>query len=107
MQRILIEKTLDLDLRAFIARAVAAGRSDIERLRSERTAPGRRLPRCGRPAAPSAATGTGPAAQAAAPAAPATADAVAAAEVYDFLMERLRAYYLEGAGAAAPPGAPP
>src|SRR6202030_2572306 len=40
---------------------------------------------------------------AAAAGAPATADAVAA-EVYDFLMERLRAYYLEGAGAAALPG---
>ena len=99
VQRILIEKTLDLDLMAFIARAVAAGRSDIERLRSERTAAA-----AGGPAAPSAATGTGPAAKAAAPAAPATADAVAAAEVYDFLMERLRAYYLEGAGAAALPG---
>lgn len=88
VQRILIEKTLDLDLMAFIARAVAAARSDIERLRSERTA----------------AAANGPAARAAAAAgAPATADAVAA-EVYDFLMERLRAYYLEGAGAAALPG---
>ena len=98
VQRILIEKTLDLDLMASIARAVAAARSDIERLRSERTAAA-----AGAPATPGAATGTGPAPKAAAPAATATADAVAA-EVYDFLMERLRAYYLEGAGAAALPG---
>jgi glycyl-tRNA synthetase beta chain len=98
VQRILIEKTLELDLMAFIARAVAAARSDIERLRSERTAAA-----AAAPATPGAATTSGPAARAAASAATATADAVAA-EVYDFLMERLRAYYLEGAGAAALPG---
>ena len=95
VQRILIEKALDLDLMDFIARAVAAVRADIERLRSERTA-------AAAPGTPSAAAGTGPAAKAATPAATATAEAVAA-EVYDFLMERLRAYYLEAAGAAALP----
>jgi glycyl-tRNA synthetase beta chain len=69
VQRILIEKGLDLDLQAYIARAVAGVRTDIERLRS--AAPG----------------GSG-----------ARAESLTA-EVYDFLMERLRAYYLEGTGA--------
>jgi glycyl-tRNA synthetase beta chain len=87
VQRILIEKALELDLLDFIARAVAAVRADIERLRSVSTA-----------------AGTAHGAKAATPA-PA-AEAVAA-EVYDFLMERLRAYYLEGAGAAAHPGRAP
>jgi len=78
VQRILIEKGLDLDLRAYVARAVAGIRTDIERLRS-------------------AAPATGPA--------PAHVSAEAlATEIYDFLMERLRAYYLEGAGAAPLPG---
>jgi glycyl-tRNA synthetase beta chain len=91
VQRILIEKALELDLRAYLERAVAGVRADIERLRRESGAPA---------AAPTAAS----AADAAAAAASATADATAH-EVYDFLMERLRAYYLEGgAGAAAGPG---
>jgi glycyl-tRNA synthetase beta chain len=74
VQRILIEKGLDLDLRVYLERAVAGVRADIERLRS---------------AAPGAAS--------------AGAEALAA-EIYDFLMERLRAYYLEGAGAPPVPG---
>jgi glycyl-tRNA synthetase beta chain len=90
VQRILIEKRLELDLPAHIGEAVAAVRADLAR---------------------------GKAAQASAPAAPTTAAAVATAapsaaeggdpitrEVYDFLMERLRAYYLEGAAAAPQPG---
>jgi glycyl-tRNA synthetase beta chain len=91
VQRILIEKALDLDLMDLIARALAAVRADIERLRSLSTA---------------AAAGSGPGAKGATAAATATADAVTA-EVYDFLMERLRAYYLDGAGAAAHPGRAP
>jgi glycyl-tRNA synthetase beta chain len=81
VQRILIERGLDLDLRAYVGRAVAGVRTDIERLPT--------------PAATKAATGpTG---------ASLSAEALAT-EIYDFLMERLRAYYLEGAGAAPVPG---
>ena len=89
VQRILIEKGLDLDLRATIEKASTGVRADIERLRG---------------AAPGGAT-AGSADARAAPASPAAARLGAAAlvdEIYDFLMERLRAYYLEGAGAAAP-----
>jgi glycyl-tRNA synthetase beta chain len=73
VQRILIEKGLDLDLPAHIARALGAVRADIERL-DTRTA---------------------------APPAGAADPAALAAEIYDFLMERLRAYYLEGGAAAS------
>jgi glycyl-tRNA synthetase beta chain len=69
VQRILIEKGLDLDLRAYIGQAVAGVRADIERLRAPT------------PPAESASTQL-------------------ENEIYEFLMERLRAYYLEGAGAA-------
>ncbi|HXY76032.1 MAG TPA: glycine--tRNA ligase subunit beta, partial [Steroidobacteraceae bacterium] len=81
VQRILIEKRLELDLRREIDKAVALVRSDLERLRG-RTPPG-------------------PVARAA-EALP-SAEPIAA-EIYDFLMERLRAYYLEGAGAPPLPG---
>ena len=72
VQRILIEKTLEVDLKRLITAALAGVRTDIERLR-----------------APSAANAKPPA-----------APEVIAAEIYDFLMERLRAYYLERAPAA-------
>jgi glycyl-tRNA synthetase beta chain len=83
VQRILIEKGLDLDLRACIGRAVEGVRADIARLRSTE-------------ASTAKAGGTGAASAA-------TAEALLG-EIYDFLMERLRAYYLEGAGAAPVPG---
>ena len=73
VQRILIEKGLELDLKRLIDLAVAAVRADIDRLRAD-----------GGAAAPKAHVG---------------ADVVAA-WIYDFLMERLRAYYLERASAA-------
>jgi glycyl-tRNA synthetase beta chain len=85
VQRILIEKGLDIDLHAHIAHALAGVRADIERLRT--------------PAAPPADAAAAP--DATHTAAPAVAP-TAADEIYDFLMERLRAYYLEGAAAAAP-----
>jgi glycyl-tRNA synthetase beta chain len=85
VQRILIEKHLDLDLLAHIGEAVAAVRADLARGAAARSA-----------AAP-ASTPSG------ASAAPAAADTLIS-EVYDFLMERLRAYYLDRAGAAAQPG---
>ena len=61
VQRILIEKGLELDLKSFIRRALGGVRADLERL---------------------------------------------AEEIYDFLMERLRAYYLERANGGAMPGQP-
>src|SRR5437588_559035 len=81
VQRILIEKGLDLDLKGSIARALAAVRADLERLRGAGAA-GARSPEA-------AATGS--------------CDSVAE-EIYDFLMERLRAYYLERSGDAATRG---
>jgi glycyl-tRNA synthetase beta chain len=89
VQRILIEKALDLDLRKYIDQALAAVRADIERVRAAvataaepfQAAPGQRQ------------------ASAAATAADSTAG-----EIYDFLMERLRAYYLDSAGAPPLPG---
>jgi glycyl-tRNA synthetase beta chain len=93
VQRMLIEKGLDLDLPHCLAQALAAVRADIERLRAAA------------PAAPAAAAAGDGAVRrrAAAPRAPASDEAIAA-EIYDFLMERLRAYYLERAGGAATPG---
>ena len=76
VQRILIEKTLELDLRKYIDQALAAVRADIERVRA--------------PAATAQPT-------------PAAPDSTAS-EIYDFLMERLRAYYLDSAGAPPMPG---
>jgi glycyl-tRNA synthetase beta chain len=87
VQRILIEKHLDLDLHRALSQAVAAVYTDIERLRAS---------------SPPVATGKG--GRGAAAAKPLLAAAQVVAEVYDFLMERLRAYYLDGAGAAAGPG---
>ena len=90
VQRILIEKGLDLDLRAPIGKALAGVRADIERLRSAAAASA--------PTTAAAATPAGaPAAKTQAAAAPDAGE-----EIYGFLMERLRAYYLDGAGAAVP-----
>jgi glycyl-tRNA synthetase beta chain len=72
VQRMLIEKGLDLDLRRYIDQALAAVRADIARLRAT--------------------------------AATATPTDSTAGEIYDFLMERLRAYYLDSAGAPPLPG---
>jgi len=83
VQRILIEKGLDLDLLHCLASAVAAARADIERIGA------------GAPSAPAGA-------RAAATARPPAPSAQIVAEDYDFLLERLRAYYLER---AAGPGA--
>ncbi len=89
VQRILIEKALELDLRKYIDQALAAVRADIERVRA--TAATAAEP-------PQAAPGHRPASAAAA-----AADSTAS-EIYDFLMERLRAYYLDSAGAPPMPG---
>jgi glycyl-tRNA synthetase beta chain len=91
--RILIEKRLNLDLRHFIDRALSAARSDVDRVRAARAANvssgGNNAP------------GSGVATPARGPAT--TSPAVATADqVYDFIMERLRAYYLERATSSVP-----
>jgi glycyl-tRNA synthetase beta chain len=84
LQRILIEKGLDVDLGSYIGKALTAVRADIDRVRigafkelvsKENTA-------TDSPKKQSATTD----------------------DIYDFLMERLRAYYLERTGAAPTPG---
>jgi glycyl-tRNA synthetase beta chain len=67
--RILIETGLDLDLRHFVIRALELARADIERVAAA----------AGKPA-------------------PTIVVEKVAAEIYDYIMERLRAYYLEGGG---------
>lgn len=80
--RIAIEQRLDLDLSALLGKAVALAAEDI----------GRSAAAAGKPA-------------------PALTAGTVAAEVYDYVLERLRAYYLErgaavaGSGAAAVPSA--
>jgi glycyl-tRNA synthetase beta chain len=114
--RILIEKRLNLDLRQFIDRALSGVRADIDRIRSARAA---------NVTSASSTSGHGTAAatnthsggpvtagakgathalhgriDSSAPAGsttPSTAD-----QVYDFIMERLRGYYLERATSSVP-----
>jgi glycyl-tRNA synthetase beta chain len=93
--RIVIEKRLDLDLRKLIGVALGNVRADIERIRLAKAAAGA--------TAATAADATGkPKAGAPASASPAKGSAAPPAEdpVYDFIMERLRAYYLERTTAA-------
>jgi glycyl-tRNA synthetase beta chain len=75
--RIAIEKRLDVDLSGLLAHAVSLAREDIDRS-----------------AAAAGKTAAAPAMQS------------VAAEVYDYVLERLRAYYLERTGYAAEEGAP-
>jgi glycyl-tRNA synthetase beta chain len=77
VQRILIEKGLELDLRERIAAARALVRADLVRIQAE------------------AATATTPTTGKETPGLKPEAERAAVEEVYDFLMERLRAYYLE------------
>ena len=89
VQRILIEKGVDIDLADYIGRAVSGVRADMARLRGPATDGG---------AGAVGAAGATP---------PKAGTEDIAHEIYDFLMERLRAYYLEGAGAAPLPGRAP
>ncbi len=76
LTRILLEKRLDLDLAGLLRQAVRLAQSDIERIAMSAGKPG-----------------------------PAIATDAVAAELYDYVIERLRGYYLETpgpAGAAAP-----
>ncbi|HEV2272379.1 MAG TPA: glycine--tRNA ligase subunit beta [Steroidobacteraceae bacterium] len=75
--RILIEKRIDVDLPRFLGRAVALVRADIERSATA----------AGKPA-------------------PSLASESIAAEIYDYVLERLRAYYLERPNGAAEAGGP-
>jgi glycyl-tRNA synthetase beta chain len=132
--RILIEKRLDLDLRELIGVALGNVRADVERIRAIKAAAAGGAGGAGVAAAASATATSGgtrgaPAVSAKAveaasggdPGAPATgavaarvgkgAASVARAvttdeQVYDFIMERLRAYYLERAPSAIPGSAP-
>jgi len=101
VQRILIEKGLDLDLGRYVGAAVAGVRVDIARLRAATRPDGGALTG----AAPAAGDGarSPPSSGAGGPVASGGADTLGE-EIYDFLMERLRAYYLEGAGAPPLPG---
>ena len=83
--RILIETGLDLDLRRFVSRAVELARVDIERVAAEKAA--------SKPA-------TGAEKLASATGKPPVIFSIEkiTAEIYDYMMERLRAYYLEGGG---------
>ena len=94
--RILIEKRLDLDLRELIGVALGNVRADVERIRASKAAVG------------VGGAGAGPAVLAkGGKAAASVARAVTTDEqVYDFIMERLRAYYLERAPSAVPGSAP-
>ena len=81
--RILIETGLDLDLRRFVTRAVELARVDIERVAAV--------------AAEKAAANKAAAPAQGKPPQVFSAEKVTA-EIYDYVMERLRAYYLEGGG---------
>ncbi len=107
--RILIEKGLDLDLRRLIDLALEGVRNDSERIRiaaqAAKAAGGSPPAVAGSPAtvpsseAAPASPGATPKDAARPPQAPPSPEVIAA-EVYDFIMERLRVYYLEGAAAA-------
>lgn len=81
LQRILIEKGLDLDLRSVIGKALAAVHADMERIRID------------------ASTATVASKSGSTVSLEEQSD-----EIYTFLMERLRAYYLERAGSAPTSG---
>lgn len=95
LQRILIEKGLDVDLRTYIGMALTAVRADVERVR------------IGTPSATiSSGSGDAEPQKKQSPKLELSPEAVAE-EIYGFLMERLRAYYLERAGSAPIPGRAP
>jgi glycyl-tRNA synthetase beta chain len=125
--RILIEKRLDLDLRKLIAVAVANVRTDVERIRAAKSAAGpvatptMTTTPVNSPTAPLGRVAAIPPASTSAPRTtppPSIKTPAPPAEdqVYDFIMERLRAYYLERPAASGPvpasaassvPGTPP
>jgi glycyl-tRNA synthetase beta chain len=118
--RIVIEKRLDLDLRKLIAVALGNVRADVERIRAAKAAAAASSAPASKtavananvsgsggaapvgPAVGGATSNTSAPAQKAAAPARASSAPPADDQVYDFIMERLRAYYLERAPA---PGA--
>ncbi|MFL6603279.1 MAG: glycine--tRNA ligase subunit beta [Steroidobacteraceae bacterium] len=110
--RILIEKRLDLDLQKLIAVALANVRTDIERIRATKAAAATaaNVGSTGISATANTAgvpTMAGPSAKAAkGPTPTGAAMATTADQVYDFIMERLRAYYLERTPSGLPGSAP-
>jgi glycyl-tRNA synthetase beta chain len=102
--RILIEKRLNLDLRHFIDLAISGVRIDIDRIRSARA--GTPAPQPARTPTSIPATTTAAAASGATPRPGPVAPASTREQVYDFIMERLRAYYLERAASSDPGAAP-
>jgi glycyl-tRNA synthetase beta chain len=108
--RILIETGLDLDLRRFVTRAVELARVDIERVAAaaaERAAANKAAQAAaannaavsaGAGAAGNATASTEKAASATGKPPQVFSAEKATAEIYDYVMERLRAYYLEGGG---------
>jgi len=95
--RIIIEKRLDLDLRKLIGTAVDSVRADAERIRRARTVNAPNPPVAAAPVSQ-----TAPSTVARSPSmpeptkpAPIKTPPPTADQVYDFIMERLRAYYLE------------
>ena len=90
VQRILIERNIDLDLSTFIGRALALVRQDIDNVRIK--TPTKTI---------DSADGASDAIARQSTAVAASAESTAA-EIYNFLMERLRAYYLERPEASAP-----
>jgi glycyl-tRNA synthetase beta chain len=100
--RILIEKRLDLDLRKLIGLALTHVRADMERIRAGKAA-------AANVGAGGAAGATAAAGAASVPGAGNSAKIATATtddQVYDFIMERLRAYYLERATSTLPGSAP-
>ena len=95
LQRILIEKGLDVDLRSYIGKALTAVRADVERARISAST-----------ATSSSVDGNTESHKKQSPRPELKPEAVAE-EIYDFLMERLRAYYLERAGSAPTAGVAP
>jgi glycyl-tRNA synthetase beta chain len=126
--RIVIEKRLNLDLRKLIGVALGNVRADVERIRASKAAAGRGGATTAGTTATAAAAGTPKAATHASAATGATgvgaptggaagtpkaatstrtsAAPAADEQVYDFIMERLRAYYLERTSGSAPGSAP-
>jgi glycyl-tRNA synthetase beta chain len=106
--RILIEKRLDLDLRKLIGVALGNVRADVERIRVSKAAAAGGANVSATAATASASADVTHAASA--KAAKGTTGAAAAGttddQVYDFIMERLRAYYLERTPSALPGSAP-
>ena len=97
--RILIETGLDLDLRHFVTRAVELARVDIERVAAaaaEKAAANKAAQAAASSTVASVATEK-PTSATGKPPQVISVEKVTA-DVYDYMMERLRAYYLEGGG---------